>query len=444
MKIPLFDLTRQYRGFREEVLQKIDEALCSGRVILGESVRELEKNIAELVEVKHAIGVANGSDALLIAVAALGIGPGDYVITTPYTFFATVSCITRNGATPLFADIDPVTYNIDLGRVEELLRTHPEREKIKAFIPVHLFGQAIDLERLEEIKEKYGIKIIEDCAQSIGANWKYGDGTIKMTGSIGDISTFSFFPTKNLGGYGDGGMIATDNDEIAAFCKSYRVHGSPIKYVHDMIGINSRLDELQAIVLNIKIKHLQEYQKRRREIAGRYQAEMIRNGLNVVGCRLSVVGKDQSLSNNAQQAKDLSSYNQQRTTDNGVMIHCPSVSDTANDDSFSHVFHQYVVRFEGFSREERDSLRDYLASNGIGTSIYYPMGLHQQKCFEYLGVPTGSLPETEKACEETLALPIFPEMTDEEVEYIVEKIAVFFSMNGLIGIEESSIGNEKI
>ena len=433
MKIPLFDLTRQYRGFREEVLQKIDEALCSGRVILGESVRELEKNIAELVEVKHAIGVANGSDALLIAVAALGIGPGDYVITTPYTFFATVSCITRNGATPLFADIDPVTYNIDLGRVEELLRTHPEREKIKAFIPVHLFGQAIDLERLEEIKEKYGIKIIEDCAQSIGANWKYGDGTIKMTGSIGDISTFSFFPTKNLGGYGDGGMIATDNDEIAAFCKSYRVHGSPIKYVHDMIGINSRLDELQAIVLNIKLKHLQEYQKRRREIAGRYQAEMIRNGLNVVGCRLSVVGKDQSLSNN-----------QQRTTDNGVMIHCPSVSDTANDDSFSHVFHQYVVRFEGFSREERDSLRDYLASNGIGTSIYYPMGLHQQKCFEYLGVPTGSLPETEKACEETLALPIFPEMTDEEVEYIVEKIAVFFSMNGLIGIEESSIGNEKI
>jgi len=211
-----------------------------------------------------------------------------------------------------------------------------------------------------------------------------------------------------------------------------------------MIGINSRLDELQAIVLNIKLKHLQEYQKRRREIAGRYQAEMIRNGLNVVGCRLSVVGKDQSLSNNAQQAKDLSSYNQQRTTDNGVMIHCPSVSDTANDDSFSHVFHQYVVRFEGFSREERDSLRDYLASNGIGTSIYYPMGLHQQKCFEYLGVPTGSLPETEKACEETLALPIFPEMTDEEVEYIVEKIAVFFSMNGLIGIEESSIGNEKI
>ena len=402
MKIPLFDLTRQYRGFREEVLQKIDEALCSGRVILGESVRELEKNIAELVEVKHAIGVANGSDALLIAVAALGIGPGDYVITTPYTFFATVSCITRNGATPLFADIDPVSYNIDLEKVEELLRTHPEREKIKAFIPVHLFGQAIDLERLEEIKEKYGIKIIEDCAQSIGANWRYGDGTIKMTGSIGDISTFSFFPTKNLGGYGDGGMIATDNDEIAAFCKSYRVHGSPIKYVHDMIGINSRLDELQAIVLNIKLKHLQEYQRRRREIAGRYAEHFERAGLG------------SGVSGPVSEERDVKKPGQ-------TLYPIPHI----HDRYYPHVFHQYVVRFEGFSREERDSLRDYLASNGIGTSIYYPMGLHQQKCFEYLGVPTGSLPETEKACEETLALPIFPEMTDEEVEYIVEKIAEF-------------------
>jgi dTDP-4-amino-4,6-dideoxygalactose transaminase len=414
MKIPLFDLTRQYNQLREEVLQKIDEALSSGRVILGEAVRELEKNIAELVEVKHAIGVANGSDALLIAVAALKIGPGDYVITTPYTFFATVSCITRNGVTPLFADIDPVTYNIDLDKVEEILRTHPERERIKAFIPVHLFGQAIDLERLEEIKVKYGIKIIEDCAQSIGANWKYSDGTVKMTGSIGDISTFSFFPTKNLGAYGDAGMIVTDDDELATFCRSYRVHGSPVKYIHDMIGINSRLDELQAIVLNIKLRHLEEYQKRRREIAAKYQAEMLVNGLNVAGCGLSVAGKDQSLSNNAQ-----------HTTHNDVLIHCPSVSNEEGDHSFSHVFHQYVVRFEGFSREERDRLRDHLASNGIGTSIYYPMGLHQQKCFEYLGIPAGSLPETEKACEETLALPIFPEMTDEEIEYVVEKIADF-------------------
>jgi dTDP-4-amino-4,6-dideoxygalactose transaminase len=414
MHIPLFDLTRQYNQLREEILQKIDEALLNGRVILGEAVKELEKSVAELIGVKHGIGVANGSDALLIAVAALGIGRGDYVITTPYTFFATVSCITRNGATPLFADIDPVTYNINLDEVEEILRTHPKREKIRAIIPVHLFGRAIDLERLEKIREKYGVRIIEDCAQSIGAGWTYKDGTVKITGSIGELSTLSFFPTKNLGAYGDAGMIVTDDDELAAFCRSYRVHGSPVKYVHDMIGINSRLDELQAIVLNIKLRHLEEYQKRRREIAAKYQAEMLVNGLNVAGCGLSVAGKDQSLSNNAQ-----------HTTHNDVLIHCPSVSNEEGDHSSSHVFHQYVVRFEGFSREERDRLRDHLASNGIGTSIYYPMGLHQQKCFEYLGIPAGSLPETEKACEETLALPIFPEMTDEEIEYVVEKIAEF-------------------
>ncbi len=421
MHIPLFDLTRQYNELREVVLKEIDEALLGGRVILGEAVRELERSVADLIGAKHAIGVANGSDALLIAVAALGIGPGDYVITTPYTFFATVSCITRNGATPLFADIDPVTYNIDLDKVEELLQTDPEREKIKAIIPVHLFGQSMNLERLQNIREIYGVKIIEDCAQSIGARWNHPDGSTIMTGSVGDLSTFSFFPTKNLGAYGDGGMITTNDDELAAFCRSYRVHGSPVKYVHEMIGINSRLDELQAIVLNIKLKHLEEYEKRRIEIAEKYQAEMIKNDLNVVCCRLSVVGKDKSLSNNAQ-----------TTTHNDVVIHCPSVPHsadgepaTANDYRFSHVFHQYVVRFEGFSREERDKLRDHLASNGIGTSIYYPMGLHQQKCFEYLGYRTGEFPVTEKACEETLALPIFPEMRDEEIKYVVERIAEF-------------------
>ncbi len=433
MHIPLFDLTRQYSDLREEILGKIDEALLGGRVILGEAVKELEQSVADLIGVKHAIGVANGSDALLIAVAALGIGPGDYVITTPYTFFATVSCITRNEATPIFADIDPITYNIDLDKVEELLQTHPERERIKAIIPVHLFGQSMELGRLENIREIYGLKIIEDCAQSIGARWTYPDGSTEMTGSIGDLSTFSFFPTKNLGAYGDGRMITTDDDKLAAFCRSYRVHGSPVKYVHDMIGINSRLDELQAIVLNTKLKHLQEYEKRRIEIATNYQAEMTRNGLNVAGCGLSVVGEDQFPSDNTQQiTKDRSSHNAQPTTYDDVVIHCPSVPysvngkpRTANDYCFSHVFHQYVVRFEGFSREQRDSLRDYLTEQGIGTSIYYPMGLHQQKCFEYLNVPTGSFPVTEKACEETLALPIFPEMRDEEIEYVVEKIAEF-------------------
>jgi len=430
MHIPLFDLTRQYSNLREEILGKIDEALLGGRVILGEAVKELEQSIADLIGVKHAIGVANGSDALLIAVAALGIGPGDYVITTPYTFFATVSSITRNGATPIFADIDPETYNLDLDKVEELLQTHPERERIKAIIPVHLFGQSMELGRLENIREIYGVKIIEDCAQSIGASWSYPDGSTVMTGSIGDLSTFSFFPTKNLGAYGDGGMITTDDDELAAFCRSYRVHGSPVKYVHDMIGINSRLDELQAIVLNTKLKHLQEYERRRIEIAAKYAEHFEKTGLS---SGASGIGEDQFPSNNTQQiTKNCSSHNTQPTTLNDVVIHYPSVPYSlngepraANNYCFSHVFHQYVVRFEGFSREQRDSLRDYLTEQGIGTSIYYPMGLHQQKCFAYLGVPTGALPETERACEETLALPIFPEMTDEEIKYVVEKIAEF-------------------
>jgi len=407
MHIPLFDLTRQYSNLREEILGKIDEALLGGRVILGEAVKELEQSIADLIGVKHAIGVANGSDALLIAVAALGIGPGDYVITTPYTFFATVSSITRNGATPIFADIDPETYNLDLDKVEELLQTHPERERIKAIIPVHLFGQSMELGRLENIREIYGVKIIEDCAQSIGASWSYPDGSTVMTGSIGDLSTFSFFPTKNLGAYGDGGMITTDDDELAAFCRSFRVHGSPVKYVHDMIGINSRLDELQAIVLNTKLKHLQEYERRRIEIAAKYAEHFERAGLG-----FGVSGMDS-------EERDVRESSQ-------TLYPIPyTPSKTSNDYCFSHVFHQYVVRFEGFSREQRDSLRDYLAEQGIGTSIYYPMGLHQQKCFAYLGVPTGALPETERACEETLALPIFPEMTDEEIKYVVDKIAKF-------------------
>ena len=430
MHIPLFDLTRQYSDLRDEILEKIDEALLGGRVILGEAVKELEKSIADLIGVKHAIGVANGSDALLIAVAALGIGPRDYVITTPYTFFATVSSITRNGATPLFADIDPITYNIDLDKVEELLQIHPERERIKAIIPVHLFGQSMELGRLENIREIYGVKIIEDCAQSIGASWSYPDGSTQMTGSIGDLSTFSFFPTKNLGAYGDGGMITTDDDELAAFCRSYRVHGSPVKYVHDIIGINSRLDELQAIVLNTKLKHLQEYERRRIEIVAKYAEHFEKTGLS---SGASGIGEDQFPSNNTQQiTKNCSSHNTQLTTFNDVVIHYPSVPYSvngepraANDYCFSHVFHQYVVRFEGFSREQRDSLRDYLTEQGIGTSIYYPMGLHQQKCFEYLNLPTGSFPVTEKACEETLALPIFPEMTDEEIKYVVDKIAEF-------------------
>lgn len=428
MNVPLFDLTRQYKNLKKEMIDVFDSVLSNGRVILGENVKKLEEEISDYIGVKHGIGVANGSDALFIALRALGIKEGDYVITTPYTFFATASCITRNGANPIFVDIDPETYNLNLDQVEEMLENHPKKESIKAVIPVHVFGQTVDLERLEKIREKYGVKILEDCAQSIGSTWTYSDGTVKKSGSIGDAAIFSFFPTKNLGAYGDGGMIITDDDEIAEFCRSFRVHGSKKKYIHDVVGINSRLDELQAAFLRVKLKYLDEYTEKRRKVAKWYWEEFKKCcGLRVIDGK-KVFSRD--LTNNLQPTTNNGTYtnNEQPTTYNGFSIICPNVPS-----DFSHVFHQYVVRFKGFTREKRDALRKYLKENGVGTSIYYPMGLHQQKCFEEYVPDNLVLPETEKACEETLALPIFPEMTDEEVEYVVQQIAKYLDKNVVRG-----------
>jgi len=378
MKVPLFDLTRQYKALREEIMEGMEQVLASGRVILGPHGEALEQSIARSVGACYGIGVANGSDALLIAVAALGIVPGDYVITTPYTFFATASCITRNGGIPFFVDIDPVTFNLDLDQVEQALRDHPLRERIKGIIPVHLFGRVMDLDRLERLRKTHKIWIIEDCAQSIGAIYSGKEGSSLPAGSMGDLSTFSFFPTKNLGGYGDGGMIVSSNSELEQFCRSYRAHGSSIRYIHERIGINSRLDELQAVALKIKWNHLPDYTLRRRSIAQRYTRAFAKSGMP---------------------------------------IHTPIVPQ-----DMSHVFHQYVIRLVDADRKDRDSLRAFLSKNGVGTSVYYPMGLHQQRCFQHLPLPITDLPHTEQACDQTIALPIFPELTDEEVDYVVEQV----------------------
>lgn len=378
MKVPLFDIIRQYNSFKEEMLYAIDQVISSGSVILGPEVNKLETTIAHYVGAKEGIGVANGSDALFIALDAMGIKEGDHVITTPYSFFATVSCITRLGAIPVFADIDPITFNIDLNQVEEILKNHPQKEKIKAIIPVHLFGQTVDLEKLETLRKQYGIKILEDCAQSIGSCWIKSDGSIIKSASIGDAATFSFYPTKNLGGYGDGGMIVTSNPEIAEKTRIIAKHGSTKKYFHDFVGINSRLDELQAAILNVKFKRLQDYIEKRKGIATKY-AQLFKE-------------------HNLEQA-----------------IEYP---EPKNDNT--HVYHQYVIRIK---KGNRDKLRKHLTDQGIGTSIYYPKTLHLQPCFEYLGYKEGDLPEAEKACYETLALPIFPELEEKEIEYIVEAIA---------------------
>ncbi len=394
--VPQLDLSRQYEILREEILEELDSIFSSGHLIMGENVERLEEEIAELVGASHGIAVASGSDALLIALKAMGVGEGDLVITTPYTFFATVSAITRNRATPVFADIDPVSYNINLDHVEQILNHHPRRDRIKAIIPVHLFGQTVDLERLENIREEYSVKILEDAAQSIGSTWKYSDGTEKKSSSIGDASVFSFFPSKNLGAYGDAGMIVTDDDETADFCRMYRVHGSKEKYVHDVVGINSRLDEVQAAILRIKLRHLEQCNEGRKRAAANY-ARLFETLLSTSSCP---------------------SNNEQPATENRPSVVFPGVPSDS-----SHVFHQYVVRV---INADRDKLRKHLTTSGIGSSIYYPIPLHLQKCFDFLGYREGILPVSEQAAREALALPIFPEITDEEVEYVVTKIVEYF------------------
>lgn len=385
MKVPLFDMTRQYEGFKDEMLSAMDKVISSGRVILGPEVTSLESNIAEYVGVDHGIGVANGSDALFIALDALGVKEGDYVITTPYSFFATVSCITRLGAIPIFADIDPVTFNIDLDKVEEILNNHPQKDKIRAFIPVHIFGQTVDLERIDSFREKYGIKILEDCAQSIGSTWFNTDGSVVKSASVGDAATFSFFPTKNLGAYGDGGMIVTSDEAVAENCRVLRKHGSKKKYYHEVVGINSRLDELQAAILNVKFKRLNEYIEKRKAIAFKYAELFKENKLDEI-------------------------------------IDFPE----AKDDG-THVYHQYVIRLK---TGNRDDLREFLTEKGIGTSVYYPKPLHLQPCFKYLGYREGDLPVSERSCFETLALPIFPEITDIELGEVCSLIKQFYLKRG--------------
>lgn len=372
--IPLFDLTRQYNKLREEVLRTVDSVLSDGRVILGPAVENFEKELAEYLDVKHAIGVANGSDALVIALHALGIEKGDKVVTTPYTFFATASCIVRNGGVPVFVDVDPETYNIDLEQVEHAIR----KENAKAVIPVHLFGRTVDFEKLHFLKVKYGVKILEDAAQSIGSEGKT-DNIIKKSGTFGNIGIFSFFPTKNLGAYGDAGAIVTNDDTLAERAKMLRQHGSKKKYFHEMVGYNSRLDSLHAAILSVKLKYLDEWTERRINIAKEYQ-------------RL---------------------FEEKR-----LPLKYPKVEEKGYR---SHVYHQYVVEFE--DEQTRDRVKEYLTKNDIGTALYYPLPLHLQKCFAEYGYKEGDFPVSERLSKTTLALPIFPELIDEEIATIVEKIS---------------------
>lgn len=365
MKVKLLDLVPQYRSIAGEIDAALAEVMASQHFILGPKVEELESEVASYCGTGHGIGVASGSDAIMLALMALGIGPGDEVITTPYTFFSTVSSITRLGARPVMVDIDPGTYNIDPERVSEAIG-----EKTRAILVVHLFGQVADMERIGDAAAGRGIPVIEDACQSIGA-----ERNGRKAGSIGIVGCLSFFPSKNLGGIGDGGMIVTGDGELAEKLRILRVHGGRERYYHDVVGVNSRLDAIQAAVLLVKLKYLDGWSDGRRRNAEYY--DMMLSGTD----RLAT----------------------------------PVIADGNRS-----IYNQYVIRAEG-----RDGLKEHLLSSGIGCEIYYPVPLHLQKCFSFLGMSEGDLPEAEKAARETLALPVYPELPRDQQDYVIEKIGDF-------------------
>lgn len=373
-KIPSFDLTRNYNRVKEEVRVALDRVLETQHFILGPEVEALEKEIAAYLDVESAVGCASGTDALVLALMSLDLKEGDEVITTPFTFFATASCITRNGAKLVFADVDPDTYNLSMESVMEKITP-----KTKAVLPVHLFGQTCKLELIKDELSQRGIALIEDCAQAIGAH-RVIDKKICRAGSIGDLGCFSFFPTKNLGCYGDGGMISIPHGkEGAARLKSLRVHGSGKTYFHEEVGINSRLDAVQAAILRVRLRHLEEWNEERRIVAERYM----------------ILFKEKGLLDKV----------------------TPPVEESGN----RHVYHQYVVK-----AERRDELQAYLEERGVVTRVYYPLPLHIQHCFSCLGYKEGDFPVSEMLAGTVLALPIFPELLPEEQERTVEEIAGFY------------------
>ncbi|MCA9463273.1 MAG: DegT/DnrJ/EryC1/StrS family aminotransferase [Nitrospira sp.] len=377
MNVPLLDLNAQHQPIRKDLLAAMERVLDKGDFILGAEVKRLEEQVAAYCHTQYAVGVSSGTDALLVAAMALGIGPGDEVITTAFSFFATSAIISRLGAKPVFVDIDSVTYNLDPGKIEKAIT-----EKTRAIIPVHLYGQCADMDPVLALAAKHGINVIEDAAQAIGA--EYRDG--RRAGSMGKVGCLSFFPSKNLGAFGDGGMVVTNDEEVADKIRLLRIQGGRPKYFHKVIGGNFRLDTLQASVLNVKLPYLDRWTAMRQQNAIRYE-ELIRHAElpEKVGlCLPQPVYRDHKVSH-------------------------------------YHIYNQFILRVPN-----RDGLRTFLSEKGIGTEIYYPMPLHLQECYKDLGYREGTLPVAEAACKETVGLPVFPELTQQQQEYVVEAIQVFY------------------
>jgi len=355
--IKSFDLKEQYREIKEEIESTLKSVLSKGQFILGPEVSSLEQEIADYIGVKHAVGAASGTDALYLALLACGIKKGDEVITTPFSFIATAEVITYCQATPVFVDIDPGTFNIDPDKIEEKIT-----EKTRAIIPVHLYGYPADMDALLMIAEKYQLSVIEDAAQAFGAEYKN-----KKIGSIGNIGCFSFFPTKNLGGYGDGGMMVTDNPEVAEKLRMLRVHGSKEKYFHSFLGYNSRLDEIQAAILRVKLKRIETWNELRRKKAHLYN-ELLK----------------------------------------GLDIGLP-----CEEEGYKHVYHQYTVRLK-----ERDQCKDFFQKHNIATTIYYPIPITEQEIYKNMGYSEKNLPHSYQASREVLSLPMYPELADDMIETV--------------------------
>ena len=379
--IPMLDLKRQHQPLHQELLEAVGHVLETQQFILGEPVASFERAAAGQLGVAHALGCSSGTDALWLALAAAGIGAGDAVVTTPFSFFASVSCILRAGATPLIADIDPATFNLDPVAVEKLLDS-PRAACVKAILPVHLYGQCADWTAFARIGKARGLKLIEDAAQAWGAEWQ----GVKA-GALGDAAAFSFYPTKNLSAAGDAGMVATNTDAIAERLRMLRQHGMRRRYYHDEVGWNTRMDGFQGAILSVKLKYIEGWNQARRTVARRYHALFHAAGLAEAGLYPT----------------------------HGIIL--PHEVPGSH-----HVWHQYVIR-----TRRRDALRDFLALRGIGSEIYYPVPLHLQDALKNLGYSEGNFPEAERAAREVLALPIFPELHEDEQETVVAAIAEFLS-----------------
>ena len=395
MNVPLLDLKAQYLAIKAEVDRAVAEVMESQHFILGPKVQECENAIARYSNCSHAVGVSSGTDALLICLMAEGIGPGDEVITTPYTFFATAGAIARVGATPIFVDIDPVTYNLDPAQLESKVT-----DRTRAIIPVHLYGQMADMDGVMQVASTHDLIVIEDAAQAIGAEYKG-----RRAGSIGHYGCLSFFPSKNLGAAGDGGMVVTNDRRRAENLMRLRSHGSKPKYYHKVIGGNFRLDALQAAVVCAKLRHLDDWTAGRQRNAERYNRLFAESGLDI--------GETTHSSNRAVSTTGASSS---RFTSMSHRVYLPKT--VAN----RHIFNQYVIRVS-----PRDELRAALEARGVSTEVYYPVPMHLQECFSSLGHQIGAFPESESAAKETVALPIYPELTDQQARLVVQCVRDFFS-----------------